>query len=213
MELLQPCTKLSIFLYSLDQNQPPCWPPWFRGYVYHLSRWVSPLRRLSRVPKQMPQQSRPQLEYYWETHRVPAKMTQITQWSTSWQHISSRYWIIRRRTWDYHHSLAKVNTTVSLKSNFSTLQLPHNERDGVSNHQPDDCLLYRLFRRRSKKTSKLRVTGLCAGNSPGPVNSPHKGPVTRKMFQFDDVIMNEQQIDGLVQDFSNPSALAMVWEI
>ena len=46
-----------------------------------------------------------------------------------------------------------------------------------------------LFRHRSKKTSKLRVTGLCAGNSSGPVNSPHKGPVTRKMFPFDDVIM------------------------
>ena len=30
----------------------------------------------------------------------------------------------------------------------------------------------------------------CVGNSPGPVNSPHKGPVTRKMFPFDDVIMN-----------------------
>ena len=29
-----------------------------------------------------------------------------------------------------------------------------------------DCLLNRLFRRRSSKTSKLRVTGLCAGNSP-----------------------------------------------
>ena len=42
---------------------------------------------------------------------------------------------------------------------------------------------------KSKKTSKLRVTGLCVGNSPGPVNSPHKGPVTRKMFPFDDVIM------------------------
>ena len=41
----------------------------------------------------------------------------------------------------------------------------HDERDGVSNHQPHDCLLNRLFRRRSKKTSKLRVTGLCAGNS------------------------------------------------
>ena len=24
----------------------------------------------------------------------------------------------------------------------------------------------------------------------GPVNSPHKSPVTRKMFSFDDVIMN-----------------------
>ena len=42
---------------------------------------------------------------------------------------------------------------------------------------------------RPKKTSKLRVTGLCAGNSPGPVNSPHKGPVTRKKFPFDDAIM------------------------
>ena len=42
-------------------------------------------------------------------------------------------------------------------------QWRHNERDGVSNHH---CLFNRLFRRRSKKTSQLRVTGLCAGNSP-----------------------------------------------
>ena len=51
------------------------------------------------------------------------------------------------------------------------------------------CLLNRLFRRKSKKSSKFRVTGFSVGNSPGPVNSPHKGPVTRKMFPFDDVIM------------------------
>ena len=48
-----------------------------------------------------------------------------------------------------------------------TLQWRHNGRDGVSNHQPHNCLLNRLFGRRSKKTSKLRATGLCAGNSPG----------------------------------------------
>ena len=42
----------------------------------------------------------------------------------------------------------------------------HNGREGVSNNQHHQCLLNRLFRRRSKKTSKLRVTGLCAGNSP-----------------------------------------------
>ena len=65
----------------------------------------------------------------------------------------------------------------------------HNDHDGVSNPPPHGCLLNRLFRRRSKKTSKLRVTGLCVGNSPGPVNSPHKGPVTRKKFPFNDVIM------------------------
>ena len=32
--------------------------------------------------------------------------------------------------------------------------------------QPYDYLLNRLFRRRSKKTSKLRVIGLCEGKSP-----------------------------------------------
>ena len=53
-----------------------------------------------------------------------------------------------------------------------TLQWRHNEHDSVSNHQPHDCLLNRLFRRRSKKTSKLRVTGLCVGNSPGTVEFP-----------------------------------------
>ena len=47
-----------------------------------------------------------------------------------------------------------------------SLQWHHNERDGVSNHQPHDCLLNRSFRRRSKKTTKLCVTGLCTGNSP-----------------------------------------------
>ena len=42
----------------------------------------------------------------------------------------------------------------------------YNGCDGVSNHQPIDCLLKRLFRRRSKKTSKLRVTGFCTWSSP-----------------------------------------------
>ena len=47
-----------------------------------------------------------------------------------------------------------------------SLQWRHNECDGISNHQFHDSLLKRLIRRRSKKTSKLRVTGLCEGNSP-----------------------------------------------
>ena len=53
-----------------------------------------------------------------------------------------------------------------------TLHWRHNGRDSVSHHQPYDCLLNRLFRRRSKKTSKLRVTGLCVGNSPGTGEFP-----------------------------------------
>ena len=53
-----------------------------------------------------------------------------------------------------------------------TLQWRHDGCDYVSNHQTHDRLLNRLFRRRSKKTSKLRVTGLCAGNSPGTGEFP-----------------------------------------
>ena len=53
-----------------------------------------------------------------------------------------------------------------------TLRWRHNDHAGVSNHQPHGCLLNRLFRRNSKKTSKLRVTGLCAGNSPGTGEFP-----------------------------------------
>ena len=45
-----------------------------------------------------------------------------------------------------------------------SLQWRHNERDGDSNHRRLDALLHRLFRCRSRKTSKLRVTCLCEGN-------------------------------------------------
>ena len=48
-----------------------------------------------------------------------------------------------------------------------TLQWRHNGRDSVSNHQPHDCLLNCLFKRRLKKPSKPRVSGLWEGNSPG----------------------------------------------
>ena len=45
------------------------------------------------------------------------------------------------------------------------LQWRHNEHHGVANHQPRDGLLNRLFKAQIKETSKLRVTGLCEGNS------------------------------------------------
>ena len=46
-----------------------------------------------------------------------------------------------------------------------TSQWRHDGLDGVSSHHPHDCLPNRLFRQ-IKETSKLRVTGLCVGNSP-----------------------------------------------
>ena len=73
-----------------------------------------------------------------------------------------------------------------------TLQWRHNERDGVSNHPPHDWLLNCFSRRISKKTSKLRVTGLCAGNSPVTGEFPAQKACNAEMFPFDDVIMNEE---------------------
>ena len=62
---------------------------------------------------------------------------------------------------------------VTLQYHFwHSLLWRHNGRDSISNHQPHDCLLSRSFRRRSKKTSKLRVTGLWAGNSPATGEFP-----------------------------------------
>ena len=52
------------------------------------------------------------------------------------------------------------------------LRWRHNGHHGVSNHHPHDCLHNRLFRHRSKKTSKPHVPGLCMGNSPGTGEFP-----------------------------------------
>ena len=68
-----------------------------------------------------------------------------------------------RQSW--HRDNSRFSVYLWHQCRFS-LRWRHNERDGVSNHQPHDCLLNRLFRHRWKKTSKFRVTGLCAGNSP-----------------------------------------------
>ena len=70
-----------------------------------------------------------------------------------------------------------------------SLQWRHNGRDSVSNHQPHDCLLNRLFRHTSKKTSKLRVTGLCVGKPQGTGEFPAQMASNAENFPFDDVIM------------------------
>ena len=94
--------------------------------------------------------------------------------------------IWHRTEWVY---VVNVVIMQGCSSKVYTLRWRHNDHDGVSNHQPHDCLLNRLFGCRSKKTPKLRVTGLCAGNSPGTGEFPHKWPITRNMLPFDDVIM------------------------
>ena len=79
--------------------------------------------------------------------------------------LANPYWIL---------SLKKIHQTAvwpcqiaihKIPRAWLSLQWRHNKRDGVSNHRRLYCLLDRLFRQRSKKTSNLHITGLCAGNS------------------------------------------------
>ena len=77
--------------------------------------------------------------------------------------------------------------TFSSWSYHSPLQWRHNEHD--HDRQLHGCLLNRLFRHRSKKTSKLRVTGLCAGNSPVTGEFPAQTAIYAWNVSFDGVIM------------------------
>ena len=74
----------------------------------------------------------------------------------------------------HHSQIFKYFSAVLLLAKLP-LQCHYNERDGVSIHRRLDCLINRLFKQRSKKTSKFRVTGLCEGIHRWPVNSPRKG--------------------------------------
>ena len=86
--------------------------------------------------------------------------------------------LLKQATLDRHDSPCKDSLGLDIRMShkishcINSLRWRQNGRDSVSNHQPHDCLLNRLFRSRSKKTSKLRVTGLCAGNSPGTGEFP-----------------------------------------
>ena len=109
-------------------------------------------------------------------HQPPTDMAQRQSY-TWFFHIHSLLWCRIRFRW-----------SEEVFQN-GPLQWRQNERDSISNHQPHDCLFNCSFRRRSKKTSKLRVTGLCARNSPVTGEFPAQRPVTRKKFPCDDVIV------------------------
>ena len=94
------------------------------------------------------------------------------------------------------------------------LQWRHNERNSVSNHQPHDCLLNCLTRRRSKKTTTLRVTGLCAGNSPGTGEFPAQMASNEEnvsiWWRHHAIIISERDDVGLT-DMQAPFLFALWW--
>ena len=91
----------------------------------------------------------------------------------------------------WHIPLHDTYEECSVDSSRISLHWRHNGHNSVSNYKPYDCLLNRLFRRRSniRKHQSSASLAFVRGNHRRPVNSPHIWPVTRKVFPFDDVIM------------------------
>ena len=78
----------------------------------------------------------------------------------------------------WYGSLEKTPITLS------TLQLRHNDCDCVS-ITGDSIVFWTVYSHQWKHQSSASLAFVR-----WPVNFPHCGPVTRKMFPFDDVIMN-----------------------
>ena len=93
---------------------------------------------------------------------------------------------------------------------ITSLQWRHNECDGVPNYQPHDCLLKLLFRRRSKKTSKLRVIGLCEENSTATGEFPAQRASNAEIFPIDDVIMTFLSV---CRSYKAYSIAILLWNI
>ena len=125
-------------------------------FVYAPSQWGTTLHRLplaGRIANMI--------------HAFPSHSLPLHQFSSSGDMMDAIFKNVVRST----KAESKLGTSILMHFSWS-LRWRHNDHAGVSNHQPRGCLLNRLFRRKSKKTSKLRVTGLCAGNSPGTGEFP-----------------------------------------
>ena len=130
-------------------------------------------------------------------------------------YIMKLYWRIPSKMMHYskvafpgnHHNVAfhTVHNFCALWIHYSDVIMGAM----ASRIQPHGSLLNRLFGRRSKKTSKLHVTGLCAGNSPANGQFPAQMASNAKMFPFDDVIMCRLHLIVKLPIFFMIASLAM----
>ena len=139
------------------------WQPFYLGlnvlnHLWHCQYWSCTGRYYPIDPDNLLQPSNPDL------------ISDITQddnhQDASIKDDTSASYIQAWRKWPTYWRGYFLSHFLEWKPLYS-LQWHHNGHDGISNHQPYDRLLNCSFRRRSKKISKLRVTGLCVGNSTG----------------------------------------------
>ena len=91
-----------------------------------------------------------------------------------------------------HHEIFRSYCHWEKWCRSQTLRCCHNEHNGISNNQSHDCLLNRYSGADQRKHQSSTSLAFVRGIYLWPVNSLHKGPVTRKMMPFDEVIMRSR---------------------
>ena len=171
------CRYNAVYFLQNPHNRHPIARPWGRAMRYLL--WIQTVTYV------LSQSLLYCIQYHVMLERVVTALTVYTH--------NFVFFLLRVSTIDYGFITCCIyfltGCIAGAGSIIKSSQWRHNGCDSVSNHQPHDCLLNRLFRRRSKKTSKLRVTGLGMRNSPGTGEFPAQMACNAKMFPFDDVIM------------------------
>ena len=83
-----------------------------------------------------------------------------------------------------------IKIVTQMRANMMLLQIKSHYNDVIMSVMTSQIISFTIvysmvyFRRRSKKTSKLRVTGLCEGNSPVTGEFPTKGQWRAKCFHL-----------------------------
>ena len=98
---------------------------------------------------------------------IIGRFIQVSIFRFSCSQFDNTYVYMRKRTRSSSVYILVVGTQQRNVYSLIALEWRHNEHDGGWNHQPHDCLLNRLFRRKSKKTSKPCVTGFLWGEFTG----------------------------------------------
>ena len=148
---------------------------------------------------------------YLISHHKPYICIMHSACRSKWQTGQNTYYLLIIMTYFYQNFSwwsDSGNDTVYKTLFYDTLQWRHNVCDCVSNHQPRDCLLSRLFRRRSKETSKLRITGLCGWNSPMTGEFPAQRASNAENVS---IRWRHHETISLIVDTQSVSALNLAW--
>ena len=146
-------------------------------------KWCTFLGKYSKSKNWYNTENNPPVLYHQSRRTISTTFSRNTFWELNYTHMYATWLCIQILA--YMASLCRQQGIAGAKAYFSYLKTisimyqwrkyikwHHNGSGSVSNHQPHPFLLNRLFRRRSKKISKLRVTGLCSGDRIIPLSKP-----------------------------------------